>query len=289
MNAKRIIIPLLVCVLLTAIPAQAATDAVFPKNHWAYSDFSYMSQKGFLPPDIDANPASVITRREILEILSLMTGLVADVNAFIGLSGEDSSTITRQELFCLTGQYLKVTGRVFADTGVAPEFSDWEDLADRARPSAELLASAGILSGKGGNALFPLDSATLAETVKVLAQTEQKTVVFPEALPIVYDEVTRVDAQNGTTGEITTITDRGNIAEIFEIINNASYTFERQEDIPGRGGWSMRVRIYKNDVTIFDYTVGHGIRNSCGQHRMDTLSETLVAEQLREYWRKQPR
>jgi hypothetical protein len=33
MNAKRIIIPLLVCVLLTAIPAQVATAAVFPENH----------------------------------------------------------------------------------------------------------------------------------------------------------------------------------------------------------------------------------------------------------------
>jgi hypothetical protein len=282
MNAKRIIIPLLVCALLTAIPVQAATAAVFPENHWAYTDFSYMSQKGFLPPDIDANPARIITRREILGILSLMTGLPEDAAVFTDWNDADANIISRQELFRLAIQYLNITGRAFADIGSLPEFSDWDDLADRARPSAELLASAGIISGKGGNALFPLDSATLAETVKILAQTEQKTAVRPEALPIVYGETTRVDTQNGTTGAITAINDPDSISEIFEVINNASYTFERQEDIPGRGGWSVRVRIYNKDLSIFDYTVGHGIRNVCGQHRMDTLSETLLAERLRE-------
>jgi hypothetical protein len=281
---SKSIIPVLVCALLAAAPARAAGAPAFPKDHWAYFEYEYMSQKGFLPQGAGANPVQTATRAETLGMLSLMTGLPADDASFAGATGADTDTVTRQELFRLAGQYLNATGRAFRNTGDLPEFSDWDEIGDREKSAAEPLARAGIISGRGDGKLSPLDAATLAETVKVLAQTELNTAVRPGALPIEYDETTRVEFQNGNNGAKTPIQDEEKIKAIFGTINDASYTFARKKDVPGRGGWSMRVRVYAGGALVFDYTVSHGIWNSRGQHRMDVTHETALADLLHEYY-----
>ena len=77
--------------------------------------------------------------------------------------------ITRQEMFTLLYNALKVIGRLPEGSGGKPllSFTDTDDIASWAKEAMSLLVETGTISGSGGR-LFPTSTATRAEMAQVL-------------------------------------------------------------------------------------------------------------------------
>lgn len=77
--------------------------------------------------------------------------------------------ITRQEMFTLLYNALKVIGRLPEGSGGKPllSFTDTDDIASWAKEAMTLLVETGTISGSGGK-LFPTSTATRAEMAQVL-------------------------------------------------------------------------------------------------------------------------
>jgi hypothetical protein len=256
--------------------AEAEAVEQFPKEHWSYTYYTYMSERGYLPPAFATDPHRIATSSDATEILRLMlrrTGAEPE-------SAHLDTPIKRAELFEFAVKYTLESGRRFLKLGDMPEFSDWDTIDTRLRYPIELLARAGVVSGKNGNAALT-DNATTAEMLKVFAVTEQLSTVCPDALPIADDGTTKILAQNGTTGKVYEVTDSAVASEIIELINRGKYSFQCKEDIPNRGGWYMRVQIMWNEHIIFDYTINNGtLGTKYGVHHLGISQETQLLDLL---------
>ena len=77
--------------------------------------------------------------------------------------------ITRQEMFTLLYNALKVIGKLPEGSGGKPlrSFTDTDDIASWAKEAMSLLVETGTISGSGGR-LFPTSTTTRAEMAQVL-------------------------------------------------------------------------------------------------------------------------
>lgn len=167
-------------------------------SHWAYTYIMDLAQSGVVGGYADGTfgPENSVTRAEFTAMLARMAGAASEsaetsfsdvpADAWFAsyvawgvesgvVSGTDAAhfapeePVSRQDICVMLWRYAQHAGRTLDEVTEAPVFLDQTEIADYAAEAVETLCRAGIVSGREDNRFAPEDSATRAETAKMLS------------------------------------------------------------------------------------------------------------------------
>ncbi|MEG2569857.1 MAG: S-layer homology domain-containing protein [Clostridia bacterium] len=178
------------------VPPKPATFVDVPHDFWAYSYITSLAERRIVRGRDDTHyaPNDTVTRAEFVTMLARLAnanpkakaGLFKDVsvsdwysNAVTWAASKNiargdkngyfrpTAPITREDMAVMIKRFSESQGMKI--TGIQTDkFFDRGAISSYARDAVDLLASAGIISGKRDGYFVPKDSATRAETAKVL-------------------------------------------------------------------------------------------------------------------------
>lgn len=141
-------------------------------------------------------PSENVTREQYVKMIILALGIEPDANTFAHYTDADVNEwyypyistatrmgicngydngkfgigdfVTRQDIAVMTVRAARAAGREFTASDANRKFKDEADIAEYAIEAVNILYSAGIVNGKYENAFAPKETASRAETAKIL-------------------------------------------------------------------------------------------------------------------------
>ena len=184
-------------------PSPTGTAGMFKdvaQEHWAYPYIVQLADKAIINgyEDDTYQPEALITRAEFAAILSRCSGeeITDTKSGFDDVSEEEwyaapiawsvrvgitsgigdnlfapEEAISRQDIAVMLTRYLAYQGKTLTAEKEAFEFADSAEISDYAKEAVTAMQRAGILSGNEFGAFEPHQSATRAETAKMVQLT----------------------------------------------------------------------------------------------------------------------